>query len=108
MFSVESLILTSRYCHETRTCLRDLFDIPRTQTREQDHRIVSVPRGFPIDPCLPCSEQSCCGTEVMLWDPAKPEAHPCGLGGCESQREAELEGRNQVGMKDLEPHLKEG
>lgn len=35
-----------------------------------------------------------------------PEACPCGLGDCDRQRETELEG--QVGIKDLEPHVKEG
>lgn len=32
----------------------------------------------------------------------------CGLGDGERQRGAELQGRNQVGIQDLEPHLKKG
>ena len=90
---VESFILTARHCGYTRTLLSfcDINEILVSSQCRQDSP----------SPCPLGSEQSFCGTEVNAMGAR-------GLGDGERQRGAELEGRNQEGIQDLEGTPQEG
>lgn len=100
MFSVESLILTARYCQGMKTSLNfsGIYLLYPELSLESEVIGSSQCREDAVRACL---LGGCCGS-------LQSQGLSLGVRDCERHSGGELEGRNQVGIKDLEPHLTEG